>query len=176
MPLLKTGLRLTAALLASLAASSARAQDCAPASTTVRIEASVSGSDTMTVRYTVVNGASDTLRWIRIGAGSEENRTVAVQTQTPVITDTPPGWRAMVVYPEETAYVHLWWETVGTRGGIAPGSAAHAFAVRSPGPGAVPQGQVGPYGPVHPIDFATLPFTVGGSHGACWWGRVTLAP
>lgn len=167
---------LTATLFVGLAPRSGQAQDCAAAGAAVQIQAKASGTDTITVRYTVFNHARDTVRWIRIGAGIEEERTVAVNEQTPVVTEAPPGWRGRVVYPEETAYVHLWWEAVDSGQGLEPGRSLRSLAVRAPGPNAVRPGQIGPYGPVQPIDFTRLPFKAGGSGGTCWWGRVTPMP
>ena len=167
---------LATSIIIATAASRGLAQDCSPAGTVVQIRASASGTDTITVRYTVVNHSPENLRWISIGAGSDEEQTVAVPAQTPALTDSPPGWRGLIVYPEETAYVHLWWEAIDTAAGIGPGRSLNSFAVRAPGPAAVRPGQIGPYGPVQPIDFPVLPFRVGGSQGGCWWGRVAPTP
>lgn len=166
---------LTAGIIVGTAVSPGLAQECAPAGVAIQIQASASGSDTVAVRYTVVNNSGESLRWVSIGAGGQE-RTLAVPAQTPAVMEAPSGWRGIVVYPEETAYIHLWWETVDTRTGIGPRSSASTFAIRVADPNAVRPGLIGTDGrPVQPIDFTRLPFTVGGSQGGCWWGRVTPA-
>jgi hypothetical protein len=173
----KALMSLGAALCIGLAAAPLwHGQDCGAAGSAVAIQANPSGTDTITVRYSVVNHTEDSLRWISIGAGREDERTVAVPVQTPVVVEAPAGWRGQVVYPEETAYVHLWWEAADSTPGLGPGGSLSSFVVRAAGASAVQPGQVGPYGPVHPIDFARLPFTVGGPGGRCWWGRVTPVP
>ena len=135
----------------------------------------MSGSDTLTVAYTVINGSRDSLRWVRIGAGDNSN-TMLVPAQVPMIERSPAGWRGVVVYPEETAHVHLWWEATNAPARLPPGHSATGLAVRVAGPRAVRPGLVGVDGrPVRSIDFTSLPFTVGGSGGSCWWGTVTRA-
>src|SRR4029453_13291981 len=78
-----------------------------------------------------------------------------------------------VVYPEETPHMHLWGEAREAGAALAAGTSASGFAVRVSGPAAVPSGLRGTDGQaVRPIDFARLPFTVGGAGARCWWGRV----
>lgn len=151
------------------------AQDCTAAGTAVQIQAEVTGTDTLTVRYTVVNHSADSLRWIRIGAGRDQDRTVAVPGQILAIAGTPRGWRGVVVYPEETAYIHLWWEGATADVQIGPGRSADGFAIRVLNPTLPRPNLVGPYGRAHPIDFGTLPFAVG-THEGCWWGHVRNGP
>lgn len=148
------------------------AHDCTPAGGTIDVRASVAGADVRSVTYTVVNRTRDRVRWLSIGAGGAQHTPVVPQ-QTPVIAAAPRGWRGTVVYPEETSSMHLWWEAEEDRAALPPGGSSEGFAIRVAGPGAVSPGLRGMDGrPVTPIDFAALPFTVGGSDGRCWWGRV----
>ena len=132
----------------------------------------MSGADTVSVHYIVVNDSQETLRWISIGT-SGEVRTRSVPSQAPLVTGVPPGWHGLVIYPEETVFFHLWWEATTQEGGIGPNRTERRFAIRAPSEDAVTRGLVYPDGrPVEPIDFTRLPFTVGGSGGTCWSGRV----
>jgi hypothetical protein len=153
----------------------AGAQECEPAGGAVEVHARIAGSDSLTVSYTVVNNTRASLRWVQIGAGGLE-RTPLVPQQTPVIQTAPSGWRGTVVYPEETSYMHLWWEAEQVAAALPPGGSTGGFVVGVAGPGAVRPGLRGMDGRVvRPIDFGALPFTVGGSEGRCWWGKVRLA-
>lgn len=148
------------------------AQECEPAGAAVEVHASVAGSDTLTVSYTVVNNTRGSLRWMSIGAGGPE-RTQVVPQQTPAIQAAPSGWHGSVVYPEETSYMHLWWEAKDVRAALPSGGSTSGFVARVAGPAAVQPGLQGLDGrPVRPIDFGTLPFTIGGTGAQCWWGRV----
>jgi hypothetical protein len=118
----------------------AHAEQCEPAGAAIEVRANVSGSDTLTVSYTVVNNTRSGVAWIRIGSAGPE-RTQLIPQQIPVIKSAPSGWAGAVVYPEETPDMHLWWE--------------------------MKDGRL-----VRPIDFGSLPFTVGGTGMQCWWGRV----
>ena len=149
------------------------AGDCAPARDTVRVESSVAGGDTLAVRYTVYSRLP--IRWVKIGAG-DTLTTVLVPQQMPRINVTPIGWRSQLVVPEETRYFHLWWEAVEPAAEMRAGEPANGFAILVPGPKAVSRGLLGMDGkPVRPIDWSTLPFTVGTSDGSCWWGRAKPA-
>ncbi len=151
------------------------AQECEPAGAAVEVHASVAGSDTLTVSYAVVNNTRTSLRWMSIGAGGPE-RTQVVPQQTPVVRAAPSGWQGKVVYPEETPYVHLWWEAKGNRAALPPGGSTSGFVTEVAGPSAVQPGLRGLDGGwVRPIDFGRLPFTVGGTGAQCWWGRVSPA-
>ena len=93
-----------------------------------------------------------------------------------MIQAAPSGWQGKVVYPEETAYVHLWWEAKDIGSALPPGGSTGGFVVGVAGPSAVQPGLRGlDGGLVRPIDFGTLPFTVGGTGAQCWWGRVRPA-
>ena len=92
-----------------LLSSPAHAQQCEPAGAVVEVRAIVAGSGILTVSYTLVNNTRSSLVWISIGRGGPE-RIRLIPQQTPVVTSAPPGWLGTVVYPEETSYMHLWWE------------------------------------------------------------------
>jgi len=162
-----------ALLPAARAADSPSSTDCAPARDTLRVESRVTGGDTLAVRYTVYSHLP--IRWVRIGAG-DTLTTVIVPQQIPHITATPIGWRSQLVVPEETRFFHLWWEAVQPAAVLPAGRPATGFAILVPGPKAVSRGLLGMDGkPVRPIDWTTLPFTVGTTDGSCWWGRVRPA-
>ena len=177
---MRYNLHARSASLALLAASlglptTGDAQECALSGGAVRVEALISGADTVSVRYLVVNDSEETLSWLSIGAADEE-RTRSVPGQAPVVTAVPPGWRGLVIYPEETAFFHLWWEVTEREHGIPSNGTERQFAIRAPGESAVTRGLVYADGrPVEPIDFTRLPFTVGASGGSCWWGRTVSA-
>jgi hypothetical protein len=149
-------------------------EECEPAGAAVEIHARVAGSDTLVVSYTVVNNTRASLLLMSIGTGGLE-RTRLVPQQTPVVQAAPPGWHGKVVYPEETSYMHLWWEAKDIRAALREGSTS-GFVVEVAGPSTVRPGLRGLDGAlVGPIDFGTLPFTIGGTGARCWWGRVTPA-
>lgn len=153
----------------------AGALDCEPAGQALAVHASISGTDRLTVSYAVVNRTGTGLRWISIGSGDRE-RTWPVPQQAPAVSGAPPGWRGTVVYPEESAFVHLWWETDDPAAALAPGVATGGFVVSAAGPTAVTPGLRHADGRVvRPIDFGSLPFTAGGPGPRCWWGRVEPA-
>lgn len=148
-------------------------RDCKAARDTVRVESHVSGSDTLAVRYTVYSRLP--IRWVKIGAG-DTLETVLVPQQMPHINVTPIGWHSQLVVPEETRDFHLWWEVAQPSAELPANRPATGFAILVPGPKAVSRGLLGMDGrPVRPIDWSTLPFTVGTSDGSCWWGRVKPA-
>lgn len=151
------------------------AQKCEPAGAAVEVSARITGTDTLSVSYTVVNNTRTTLLWMSIGAGGLE-RTPLVPQQTPVVQAAPAGWHGKVVYPEETSHMHLWWEAKDIKAALQPGGSMTGFVLAVAEASAVPPGLRGPDGRlVRPIDFGTLPFTVGGTGGQCWWGRVKRA-
>ena len=163
----------TVAVLIVASVKSLHAQQCAMANSEVRVEARVTGTDKLVIEFAIYNRTADSLGWLSIGAAGER-RTVAVPSQSPEIVSTPPGWRGVVVYPEETADVHLWWEPVERDARIPPNDSIEGLVVRVAGPHMVRPNMIGIDGsPVVPIDFATLPFTAGGSGFRCWWGEVT---
>src|SRR6266850_2167905 len=148
------------------------AQKCEPAGAAVEVYARITGADTLSVSYTVVNNTRTTLLWMSIGAGGLE-RTPLVPQQTPVVRAAPAGWHGKVVYPEETSFMHLWWEAKDLKAALPPGGSTTGFVAVVAGPPAVSPGLRGTDGRVvRPIDFGTLPFTVGGTGAQCWWGRV----
>jgi hypothetical protein len=163
---------IAAGIVLGVSSLAGRAQECEPARAAVEVHASVAGSGTLTVSYTVVNNTRASLLWMSIGSGGQE-RTQLVPQQTPVIQTAPSGWHGKVVYPEETSYMHLWWEAKDISAALPPGGSTGGFVVGVAGPPAVQPGLRGMDGRlVRPIDFGTLPFTVGGTGAQCWWGRV----
>ena len=163
---------LIAGIVLGIASLPGHAQECAPAGAAVEVHASITGSDTLSVSYTVVNKTRTGLLWMRIGAGGQE-RTHLVPQQTPVVRAAPAGWHGKVVYPEETSFMHLWWEAKDLKAALPPGGSTTGFVAVVAGPPAVSPGLRGTDGRVvRPIDFGTLPFTVGGTGAQCWWGRV----
>jgi len=153
----------------------AHAEQCEPAEAAIEVLASVVGSDTLTVSYTVVNKTGSGLIWISVGTAGPE-RTRVVPQQAPVVKSTPPQWAGAVVYIEETPYMHLWWEAKEAGAALPPGTTASGFVVQVAGPASVTPGLRGMDGrEVRPIDFGALPFTVGGTGARCWWGRVRSA-
>src|SRR6266850_4675249 len=74
---------LIAGIVLGIASLPGHAQECAPAGAAVEVHASITGSDTLSVSYTVVNKTRTGLLWMRIGAGGQE-RTHLVPQQTPV--------------------------------------------------------------------------------------------
>jgi hypothetical protein len=150
------------------------ALDCEPAGRALAVRASIAGTDRLTVSYAVVNRTGAGVSWISIGSGERE-RTRLVPPQTPAVLGAPPGWRGMVVYPEESSFVHLWWETDDPAAALATGGATSGFVVSVAGPAAVAPGLRDAEGrAVRPIDFGSLPFIAGGGP-RCWWGRVEPA-
>jgi len=146
---------------------------CEPARGAVAVRASVTGADALTVSYTVVNSTRSPLIWLSVGSGGAQRTRLVVQ-QTPKVTSAPAGWMGTVVYPEETPYMHLWWESRDATAGLPVNAATGGFAIEVASPATVPPGFRGMDGnPVRPIDFGTLPFTAGGTGVQCWWGRVT---
>ena len=136
-----------------LLSSPVHAQQCEPAGAVVEVRAIVAGSDTLTVSYTIVNNTRSSLVWISIGSGGPE-RTQVVPQQTPVVTSAPPGWLGTVVYPEETSYMHLWWEAKDVAAALPPGAATSGLVARVAGPSTVLPGLRGMDGRlVRPIDF-----------------------
>lgn len=175
MPLVTLLMLIAAGMVVGPFSFRAHAQQCEPAGMAVEVRASVVGSDTITVSYTVVNNTRSRLVWMSIGTGGPE-RTHLVPQQTPVVQGAPPGWLGTVVYPEETSYMHLWWETKDVGAALPPGAATSGFVARVAGPTTVQPGLRGMDGRlVRPIDFGNLPFTVGGPGAQCWWGRVRSA-
>jgi hypothetical protein len=175
MPIIKSLILIAAGTALGISSLPAHAQECKPAGTAVEVHASVAGSDTLTVSYRVVNDTRTSLLWMSIGSGGPEP-TQLVPQQTPVIQAAPSGWHGKVVYPEETSDMHLWWEAKDIGAALPPGRSTTGFVAAVTGPAAVPPGLRGMDGRVvRPIDLATLPFTVGGTGGQCWWGRVRPA-
>ena len=165
---------ITSGIVLGLLLSQAPAERCELAGSAVEVRAHVSGSDSLTVSYTVVNNTRSGIVWMRIGSAGPE-RTQLIPQQTPVIKSAPAGWAGAVVYPEETPDMHLWWEMKDGGAAVQPGTTASGFVVQVPGPTTVQPGLRGVDGRlVRPIDFGSLPFTVGGTGMQCWWGRVRL--
>ena len=163
---------ITSGIVLGLLLSQVHAEQCEPAGSAVEVRAHVSGSDALTVSYTVVNNTRSGIVWMRIGSAGPE-RTQLIPQQTPVIKSAPTGWAGAVVYPEETPDMHLWWEMKDGGAALQPGTTASGFVVQVPGPTTVQPGLRGVDGRlVRPIDFGSLPFTVGGTGMQCWWGRV----
>jgi hypothetical protein len=163
---------ITGGIVLGLLLSQAQAEQCEPAGSAVEVRAHLSGSDALTVSYTVVNNTRSGIAWIRIGSAGPE-RTQLIPQQTPVIKSAPTGWAGAVVYPEETPDMHLWWEMKDGGAALQPGTTASGFVVQVPGPTTVQPGLRGVDGRlVRPIDFGSLPFSVGGTGMQCWWGRV----
>jgi hypothetical protein len=163
---------LVAGIALALLPFQAFAEQCEPAGTAVEVRAKVSGSDSLTVSYMVINNTSAGVAWIRLGSAANE-RTQAIPERTPVIKSAPAGWTGTVVYPEETPDMHLWWETRDRSAALQPGTTASGFVVQVPGPSRVRAGLRGVDGrAVQPIDFGSLPFAVGGTAMRCWWGKV----
>jgi hypothetical protein len=155
-----------------LLSSPAHALQCEPADAVIEVRAIATGSDTLTISYTIVNNTRSSLVWMSIGSGGPE-RTQLVPQQTPVVTSAPSGWLGTVVYPEETSYMHLWWEAKDVAAALPPGATTSGFVARVAGPTTVLPGLRGmDERLVRPIDFGNLPFTVGSTGVRCWWGRV----
>jgi hypothetical protein len=163
---------IAAGIVLGLLSSPAHAQQCEPAGAVVEVRPIVAGADTLTVSYTLVNNTCSSLFWMSIGSGGPE-RTQLVPQRTPVVTSAPPGWLGTVVYPEETSYMHLWWEAKDVAAALPPGAVTSGFVARVAGPGTVLPGLRGMDGRlVRRIDFGSLPFTVGSTGVQCWWGWV----
>jgi hypothetical protein len=165
--------RLTLAVAMTAAAAQVAAaqdlQNCAPAGSRVRVDAQNALLNDGAITYTVINKQRDPIVWVRIGVGGV--RSVAVpREERPRIQGAPPDWQSGIVRDDDSDRFHFWWGATSDAAGLADDSRTN-FDVRGRSSRFVRPGQKDVNGQwIMPIDFRSLPFSVGTASGSCWWG------
>ena len=142
--------------------------DCKPAGSGIRIEATKGSGAT----FQVVNRRRDAITRIQMGTSAVIRLTPA---DMPGIGITPRGWRGEVIRNDDSGDVHVLWEALDAASGLPFGSKTE-FGLLVRATYVMRAGQRDARGNLVPqFDYRSLPFTAHMASGACWSGR-TINP
>jgi hypothetical protein len=149
-------------LIVLLVSSTASAQTppaaaCAPAGSSIRIEARASGHKPVDVTYVVENRRRERLRWVRISAPAP----LVVNTSAQFLK-MPADWRGTIEASADAPRVDVAWTALTDDAAIGQHKQA-SFSLRGSQRYMLRTGAT-------PLDFTAVPFTAADDAGHCWSG------
>jgi hypothetical protein len=152
-----------AALLESQGGRSPRVDECAASGPQARITAQQLSETPPIYAFLVTNLARAAITGIVIG---KQDRVRGVAPNVPVRMDSPPGWRGLHIFGEESPYMYYLWESQDKSTRIMPQQSATGFRITLPDAKKDPE----------QVSFGRLPFQVNLADGSCRSGLVGVDP